>query len=104
MFEKIYTKIDTNKSKQNIYDFSLKSLNKVQLYLGRPALFFGAGFNGLFSAQVVPNDEIVKYVTAGQSAGRLVSTTELEGAVLAPAATLRYTKTGAQVLASGEVG
>jgi hypothetical protein len=59
MFEKIYTNIDVDKSKQDIYDFSLKSLNKVQLYLGRPALFFGAGFNGLFSAQVVPNDEIV---------------------------------------------
>jgi hypothetical protein len=59
MFEKIYTQIDKNNSKKEIYDFSLKSLNKVQLYLGRPALFFGAGFNGLFSAQVVPNDEIV---------------------------------------------
>jgi hypothetical protein len=59
MFEKIYTTIDKDNSKKDIYDFSLKSLNKVQLYLGRPALFFGAGFNGLFSAQVVPNDEIV---------------------------------------------
>ena len=44
---------------KKIYDFSMKSLDKVQLYLGRPALFFGAEFNGLFSAQVVPNDEIV---------------------------------------------
>lgn len=59
MFEKIYTQIDSDKSKQEIYYFSLKSLKKVQLYLGRPALFFGAAFNGLFSAQVVPNDEIV---------------------------------------------
>ena len=44
---------------QKIYDFSFKSLDKVQLYVGRPALFFGAELNGLFSAQVVPNDEVV---------------------------------------------
>ena len=59
MFNEIYNDIDTNKTHKSIYDFSLKSLDKVQLYLGRPALFFGAEFNGLFSAQVVPNDEIV---------------------------------------------
>jgi hypothetical protein len=44
---------------KSIFDFSMKSLDKVQLYIGRPASFFGAEFNGLFSAQVVPNDEIV---------------------------------------------
>ncbi len=59
MFGSLYTTIDTKKQFQDIYNFSLKSLDKVQLYLGRPALFFGAEFNGLFSAQVVPNDEIV---------------------------------------------
>jgi len=59
MFDKIYHDIDLNSTNKNIYDFSLKSLQKVQLYLGRPALFFGAEFNGLFSAQVVPNDEKV---------------------------------------------
>lgn len=58
-----------------------------------------APFAGVVAERLVETGE---YVTAGQSAGRLVSTTELEGAVLAPAATLRYTKTGAQVLASGE--
>ena len=42
-----------------IFDFSMKSLEKVQLYIGRPASFYAAEFNGLFSAQVVPNDEIV---------------------------------------------
>jgi len=41
------------------YKFSLRSLNKVQLYIGRPALFYGAEFCGMFSAQVVPNDEKV---------------------------------------------
>ena len=58
MFKELFESIDTE-GKEPIYDFSLKSLDKVQLYLGRPALFFGSEFNGLFSAQVVPNDEIV---------------------------------------------
>lgn len=58
MFKNIFNDIG-QKNYQPIFDFSLKSLNKVQLYLGRPALFFAAEFNGLFSAQVVPNDEIV---------------------------------------------
>jgi len=59
MFETIYNKIDEKQTKKEIYNFSLKSLDKVQLYLGRPALFFASQFNGLFSAQVVPNDEVV---------------------------------------------
>lgn len=58
-FAKIFENFNDNKEYKSIYDFSLKSLDKVQLYIGRPALFFGAEFNGLFSAQVVPNDEIV---------------------------------------------
>ncbi len=44
---------------EKIYESSLKSADKVQLYLGRPALYYGAEFCGLFSAQVVPNDEVV---------------------------------------------
>jgi len=59
MFNTLYKDIDKNENKKSIYDFTLKSLKEVQLYIGRPALFFGAEFNGLFSAQVVPNDEIV---------------------------------------------
>jgi len=59
MFGELFEKIQQNDIEKKIYEFSLKSLDKVQLYLGRPALFFGAEFNGLFSAQVVPNDEIV---------------------------------------------
>ncbi|MEA3316074.1 MAG: invasion protein CiaB [Campylobacterota bacterium] len=59
MFKKIFDKQEKKKEYQDIYDFSMKSLDKVQLHLGRPALFFGAEFNGLFSAQVVPNDEVV---------------------------------------------
>jgi uncharacterized tellurite resistance protein B-like protein len=58
-FGKIFNSFEPNENYKKIYDFSLKSLDKVQLYVGRPALFFGAEFNGMFSAQVVPNDEIV---------------------------------------------
>ncbi|MEA2049542.1 MAG: invasion protein CiaB [Campylobacterota bacterium] len=59
MYGKVFDTINKQKEHQAIYDFSLKSLDKVQLYLGRPAQFFAAEFNGLFSAQVVPNDEKV---------------------------------------------
>ena len=58
-FAKIFDSFEPNDSYKKIYDFSFKSLDKVQLYVGRPALFFGAELNGLFSAQVVPNDEVV---------------------------------------------
>jgi len=58
-FAKIFEEFKDNNEYKAVYDFSLKSLDKVQLYIGRPALFFGAEFNGLFSAQVVPNDEVV---------------------------------------------
>ena len=58
-FAKIYSSFEPNETYKKTYNFSLKSLDKVQLYVGRPALFFGAEFNGMFSAQVVPNDEIV---------------------------------------------
>lgn len=63
MFTTMFHSLDFNnpnyKEHKSVFDFSMKSLDKVQLYIGRPALFFGAEFNGLFSAQVVPNDEIV---------------------------------------------
>jgi hypothetical protein len=60
MFAKVYKTIDNSfKEYKDIYEFSLKSLDKVQLYLSKPAFFYGAEFNGLFSAQVVPNDEVV---------------------------------------------
>jgi len=34
----------------------LEQVERTQLYIGVPALFYGAEFQGLFSAQVVPND------------------------------------------------
>ncbi|WP_236579120.1 invasion protein CiaB [Hydrogenimonas urashimensis] len=35
---------------------SAEQVRRTQLYIGIPALFYGAEFQGLFSAQVVPND------------------------------------------------
>lgn len=58
-FSKIYDGFEKNNSYEKIFKHSFASLDKVQLYIGRPALFFGAELNGLFSAQVVPNDEVV---------------------------------------------
>jgi hypothetical protein len=34
-------------------------VDETQLYIGQPMMYYGAEFNGLFSAQVVPNDEQV---------------------------------------------
>ncbi len=44
---------------QHVKEKVEKDIDRTKLYIGRPALFYGAGFNGLFSAQVVPNDENV---------------------------------------------
>lgn len=38
---------------------NLIQVDETQLYIGQPMLYYGAEFNGLFSAQVVPNDEQV---------------------------------------------
>jgi len=38
---------------------NLLQVDETQLYIGQPVLYYGAEFNGLFSAQVVPNDEEV---------------------------------------------
>lgn len=45
--------------KDSIESCVKKSLSKTQSYGGMPLLFYGAELNGLFSAQVVPNDEKV---------------------------------------------
>jgi len=42
-----------------IIDQNIKQIDNTQLYIGRPMFYYGAEFNGLFSAQVVPNDEHV---------------------------------------------
>ena len=52
----MYKKYCTDKK---LLDFGLKNIEKTQTYISSPATFYGAEFNGLFSAQVVPNDEKV---------------------------------------------
>jgi len=44
---------------QRIFAKNVDQIERTQLYIGRPMLYYGAEFNGLFSAQVVPNDEEV---------------------------------------------
>ena len=44
---------------EKIYLKNLEQIEAAQLYIGRPMLYYGAELNGLFSAQVVPNDEKV---------------------------------------------
>ena len=39
-----------------VHDNCARQVARTQLYIGIPALFYGAEFQGLFSAQVVPND------------------------------------------------
>ena len=57
MFESLFDESQNNQV--HIKQEVLSNLRRVQLYIGRPALFYAAEFNGLFSAQVVPNDEVV---------------------------------------------
>ena len=44
---------------KRILSKNLSQVDQTQLYIGQPMLYYGAEFNGLFSAQVVPNDEEV---------------------------------------------
>ncbi|MDD6055131.1 MAG: invasion protein CiaB [Helicobacteraceae bacterium] len=48
--------------KDEIDSCVMESLQKTQCYGGMPMLFYGAELNGLFSAQVVPNDEKVSAI------------------------------------------
>lgn len=57
---KLFTHLCTElKVDRNLQDFVEHSLSQTNLYQSIPALFYGAENNGLFSAQVVPNDEFV---------------------------------------------
>lgn len=60
MYKEIFSLVESEvEQSRKIYERSLQNTKRVQLYLGRPALYYGAEFCGLFSAQVVPNDEVV---------------------------------------------
>ncbi|MCR8697020.1 MULTISPECIES: invasion protein CiaB [Campylobacter] len=56
-FDQIYSQIEPKNS--NMASLVHSNIDKTQLYICAPMLYYGAEFNGLFSAQVVPNDEIV---------------------------------------------
>ena len=50
---------DARKFYNESYSFSKDNFNRVQLYVSEPVLYFWSELNWIFSAQVVPNDEIV---------------------------------------------
>jgi len=50
---------DINDEAVDVIEKNIEQVDRTQLYIGQPMLFYGAEFNGLFSAQVVPNDEQV---------------------------------------------
>lgn len=56
-FNQIYSK--TGVQNPNMAALVHSNIDKTQLYISTPMLYYGAEFNGLFSAQVVPNDEKV---------------------------------------------
>jgi hypothetical protein len=59
MYKIMFEKADTAQKTSEIYEKNLQSIEKTDLYISRPLLYYAAQFNGLFSAQVVPNDEQV---------------------------------------------
>jgi len=56
-FECAYEKIGANNAV--MHSLVLSNIAKTQLYVCAPLIYYGADLNGLFSAQVVPNDEFV---------------------------------------------
>jgi hypothetical protein len=58
MYETLYDDIGRCKYESS-YKYSLENMKRVQLYISTPVLYFGSFYCGMFSAQVVPNDETV---------------------------------------------
>ncbi|KAA6228447.1 invasion protein CiaB [Campylobacter sp. LR185c] len=56
-FIRVYENIGINDT--NLKEEVLHNINKTQLYICMPLIYYGAELKGLFSAQVVPNDEFV---------------------------------------------
>ena len=56
-FDKFYKKIGADN--EIMHAFVDTNIDKTQLYISTPMIYYAADFNGLFSAQVVPNDEFV---------------------------------------------
>lgn len=57
MYKELFEKI--GKNHEQVWNRTSDNLGRIQLYIGRPGLYYASEFNGLFSAQVVPNDEQV---------------------------------------------
>ncbi len=57
MFDTLFDEVDGKKTavKKRVLD----NVGRVQLYIGQPMFFYASEFCGLFSAQVVPNDEVI---------------------------------------------
>lgn len=62
MYKTLYAKIDKDKNYKNkykhVYDMCTSNIDRTQIYIGKPIFYYGSELNGLFSAQVVPNDTI----------------------------------------------
>ncbi len=58
MYESIFSEVWIDNYKKS-YEFSKSNFKRVQLYLTTPVLYFWAEITWLFSAQVVPNDEVI---------------------------------------------
>lgn len=58
MYNKLYAQVDQNKYVSS-YNYSLENMKRVQLYISQPLSVFGSGLSWMFSAQVVPNDDMV---------------------------------------------
>lgn len=59
-FDTLYQHYDVSNA-ESLYNLVKNSLHNTDLYLSLPAFYYGAEIDGLFSAQVVPNDEVVSY-------------------------------------------
>jgi len=58
MYEWLYDEIGRENFPVS-YKYSLENQKRVQLYISLPVLYYGSELCGLYSAQVVPNDDVV---------------------------------------------
>lgn len=59
-FEELYKELALKN--EAMKDLVKDSIDETQLYISNPFVYYGADINGLFSAQVVPNDEFVSKI------------------------------------------
>jgi hypothetical protein len=61
MYEGMYDEIGRENFSES-YEFSRNNQKQVQLYIGAPVLAYGSFLCGAYSAQVVPNDDVVSKI------------------------------------------